>query len=306
MKKIIILVGICCGFYPEGKACEICGCGVGTSYIGILPEFNKNIFGFRYRYNSMLTHVGAGGTTTYLTTAEYYRTIEAWAGINISRNFRLMASVPYSFDERVNQGITSTKNGLGDISVSAFYQLIHSRKTVSDKLLIQSLWIGGTIKFPTGNYNPQSKLINVETANLFQLGTGSTDFMLMGMYDLRFQDIGININSSYRINTTNKYQYQYGNKFSLSAQLYYKFKAGKGITIAPNAGVLYESGEKDLDHSITVDISGGKVLMGSLGLELVYRKIAIGGNWQTPLSQNLANGIIKANNRMMLHLSYVL
>ncbi len=305
MKKLMIFLILFTGVSGVVRACEICGCGIGNSYIGILPEFNKNIFGFRYRYNSMLTHIGAGGTTTYLTTAESYRTLEAWAGINISRNFRLMASVPYSFDERSNQGLTQTKNGLGDITISAFYQVVHSRKSLSDRLLVQSLWIGGGIKLPTGEYNPLSKITTVESANLFQLGTGSTDFMLTGMYDVRLQDLGLNLTGSYRINTVNAYAYQYGNKFSFSAQAYYKFRLEKNLTISPNAGILKEIGQKDTDHSVSVDISGGDLLMGSAGVEVAFRKLALGGNWQTPINQNLANGIIKANNRMMVHLAFV-
>jgi hypothetical protein len=300
---IVVWVTVSAG---RARACEICGCGIGNSYIGILPEFNKNIFGFRYRYNSMLTHIGVGGTTTYLTTAENYRTLEAWGGLNLSRSFRLMATVPYSFEERMNQGITSTKNGLGDISVSGFYQLIQSGKTITGLRTVQSLWIGVGVKLPTGNYNAENKNATVETANLFQLGTGSTDFFLTGMYDLRVQDAGLNITGSYRINTVNRYHYQYGNKFSISGQLYYKIRLAKGLTVSPNAGLLLEMGRKDSDHGLAVEISGGNLLLGSLGAELVYNKIAVGGNWQTPLTQNLANGIIKANNRMMLHLSFIL
>jgi hypothetical protein len=306
MRKLILFFSIASMTTAGAKACEICGCGIGNSYIGILPEFNKNIFGFRYRYNSMLTHIGVGGATTYLTTAESYRTLEAFGGVNITRDFRLMASVPYSFDERTNQGVTQTKNGIGDISISAFYQLVNSRKSISGKMLVQSLWAGGGIKLPTGDYNPLSKVTSVESANLFQLGTGSTDFFLTGMYDIRLQDLGFNLTSSYRINTVNAYQYEYGNKFSLSAQLYYKFKITHQFSISPNAGVLFEAGQKDTDHEITVDISGGNLLMGSVGAELVFRKFAVGGNWQAPLSQNLANGIIRANDRYMIHLSIVI
>ncbi len=306
MKKLLFIISLLLVMAGEAGACEICGCGVGNSYIGILPEFNKNIFGFRYRYNSMLTHIGAGGSTTYLTTAENYRTLEAWGGLNLSRSFRLMATVPYSFEERFNQGISSTKNGVGDVSVSAFYQMIQSANTLSGLRIVQSLWIGGGIKLPTGNYNPQAKNTTVESANLFQLGTGSTDFFLTGMYDLRVQDAGLNITGSYRINTVNNDHYQYGNKFSVSGQFYYKIRIAQTVTVAPNAGLLLETGRKDSDHGLAVEISGGNLLMGSLGAELSYKKIAVGGNWQTALTQNLANGIIKTNNRMMLHLSFLL
>ena len=68
MKRNIFIVAFVVMTPIYSLACDICGCGVGNSYIGILPDFNKRIFGLRYRYNSIFTHVGTGGETTYLTT----------------------------------------------------------------------------------------------------------------------------------------------------------------------------------------------------------------------------------------------
>ncbi len=293
-------------FFQCATACDICGCGVGNSYIGILPDFSKQIIGIRYRFNSLISHLGKDGASTYLTTDEMYKTIELWGGWNISDNVRLMASIPYSLNEQINQGLSRSKDGIGDASVSAFYQLINSRKTFGTNLFIQSLWLGGGIKLPTGKYNPKDKSVIAENANLFQLGTGSTDFSLNAMYDLRVQDIGINLTANYKMNTTNQYAYRYGNKFSTNVQLYYKIRLKKIITIAPNAGLLFETAAKDTDHNLTVDISGGNLSLATLGLETGFRNISIGGNWQTPLAQNLAEGIIKANNRFMVHLAFVL
>ena len=76
--------------------------------------------------------------------------------------------------------------------------------------------------------------------------------------------------------------------------------------IAPNAGVQYEKGKTDVDNDVLVTVSGGNLLMGTAGLETAYKKIAIGANFQTPFSQNLANGIVKANNRVMVHVSLAL
>jgi len=307
MKKIFLFILLAALFFTESKACDICGCGVGNSYIGILPDFGKRIFGLRYRYNTLLTHIGVGGATTYLTTKETYMVAELWGGWNIGKRFRVMAAVPYNFDKRLNQGTTNTKNGLGDISVSGFYELIKSRKTVlSDKLLVQSLWIGGGIKLPTGKYNPIDKSSGTESANLFQLGTGSIDFSVNAMYDIRLQDAGLNLSASYKMNGTNKHEYSYGNKLNASAQAYYKFRIKNKVTIAPNAGVLYETAKKDIDNKFSVDISGGNVLLGTAGIEISFKKISMGGNWQTPFSQKLANGIVKANDRAMVHISFLL
>jgi hypothetical protein len=275
--------------------------------MGILPEFRKNIFGVRYRYNSMQTHLGVGGSLTYLTALESYKTVEAWGGWNFGNNFRVMASVPYSYDERTNQGITNSKNGLADITVNGYYQLINKRSALpKNKMLVQSLWLGGGIKLATGKYDPADKSSGSENTNLFQLGTGSTDFSLNTMYDLRVQDAGINLAASYKMNTSNKYDYRYGNKWNSTAQLYYKFKSKNKISVAPNAGVQYEYSGKDIDHRLSVDISGGYVVSGTAGLEAGYGKVAIGANFQHPFSQHLANDIVRARNRAMLHVSFTL
>ncbi len=287
-------------------ACDICGCGVGNNYIGILPDFHKHVFGLRYRYSSLLTHVGVDGTTTYLTTKENYNTVEAWGGWNISKNIRIMASVPYSFNERTNQGIEQSKNGIGDANVSGYYQLLNKRHTISDKVLVQSLWLGGGVKLATGKYNPLDKASTTESANLFQLGTGSTDFMASAMYDIRLQDVGINITSTYKMNTANKYDYRYGNKLNANSQLYYKFRIKHKLLIAPNAGLQYETASTDKDNGFNVTVSGGNLLLGTAGVETSFGKLAIGANFQTPVSQQLANGIVKANDRMMLHISIAL
>lgn len=290
------------------KACDICGCGVGNNYIGILPEFQKKIIGIRYRYNSMLTHLGAGGSTTHLTTREHYHITEVWGGWNITRKIRIMASVPYSFNQKTNQGNTDRKNGIGDMSISGFYQLLNKRNTVSrnPRLLVQSFWVGGGIKLATGKYNTADKSSTGQTANLFQLGTGSYDFNIGAMYDIRLQDAGINVNTNYKINTANKYNYQYGDKFSLNAQAYYKFRTKKNMMLAPNAGVQYETAQKDRDDIIRVLASGGSVLLGNIGFETAFTKFAVGANYQIPLQQDLAHKMVKAGNRLMVHISMAL
>lgn len=305
MKKISTILIVLFSL-TRANACDICGCGVGNSYIGILPDFHSHIFGVRYRYNSMLAHVGIGGQYTYLTTKENYKTIEAWGGWNLGSKFRIMASVPYSFNERINQGVSNTKSGLGDVTLSGYYNLLNKQQTVRNNLLIQSLWVGAGLKLATGKYNPQDKIAPENNANLFQLGTGSTDFSLGIMYDLRLQDAGINLSSNYKVNTVNRHGYQYGNKFSLNSQAYYKLRIKDKVTVAPNAGVQFERSHRDVDKGFSVAASGGNLLLGTVGVETTFSNFAIGANAQAPVFQNLANGIVKANNRVMIHLAVAL
>ena len=303
MKKIKLIIAL--SIIPVSTfACDICGCGVGSSYLGLLPEFSRHAFGLRYRYNSLLSHIGAGGTTTYLTSKEYYRTLELWTGWNIGRRFRIMASVPYAFNKRSGQTARGTKNGPGDITFTGYYQLFDSRRRHPlSKGLVQNVWIGGGIKLPTGKYNTADKTNMATNTNLFQLGTGSVDYLLVTTYDGRYKQTGLNFSTSYKINAINKHEYSYGNKFSASIQVYQQFNLPGKLKLAPNAGVTYENSAKDIDNKIIVDMSGGNLLMGTLGAELSWKKINVGANWQTAFSQNLAMGMAKAKNRGMVHMA---
>lgn len=305
IKKTALLLLLTITAFTSINACDICGCGIGNSYIGILPNFKKTIVGIRYRHNAMTTHVGVGGSVSYLTTYEKYNVAEVWSGWSVSNNFRVMLSVPYNFSEKTNQGTTHNKNGLGDINATGLYQVLGKKATATDQAIVQSLWMGAGVKLATGKYNPSDKSGN-NNANLFQLGTGSTDFTLNAMYDLRKMNAGINISAAYKINTANKYDYSYGNKINISSQVYYAFAIGNKLVVSPNTGVQFEAAAMDKDNGTEVSVSGGNILQGTAGLEISFGKISMGANLQTPLSQNLAKGIVHAGNRNMIHVSIAL
>lgn len=303
MKKTII-TAILIVLVFTGKACDICGCGVGSYYIGILPEFSKKIIGMRYRHNFLRTHIGVGGATTYLTTRENYSLAELWGAWNIGKKFRVMMNLPYNFNEKSTHTTSSSKNGIGDVSLSAYYRLINKTGSLGNKRLVQSLFVGAGIKLPTGKYNPVDKQGTNQNTNQFQLGTGSVDYSTSLVYDIRVQDVGLNLNANYKFNGTNKYHYCYGNKLSINTQLYYKWRIKNKFTVSPNIGVLYENAAKDNDTGFKVDVSGGAILCGGAGIEMGYKRIGAGANFQTPISQDLANGFVKAGNRFMVHIAY--
>jgi hypothetical protein len=302
MKKMIIGLLLLTVSAQCLKACDICGCGVGSYYIGILPDFKKRFLGLRYQYKTLRTHIGPGGAISYLTTAETYQTAELWGGWNIGRRFRVLGFVPLNFNERDNQGAVKSKTGPGDIALIGYYQLLDKQSAAGSRLLVQSLWVGAGVKLPTGRYEPEEKRQNENTPNNFQLGTGSTDFTLNAMYDIRLQDVGLNANISYKVNTDNRYAYRYGNKFTANLLAYYKIRIAQQLTLAPNAGALFETAKKDIvDGKFTADVSGGYSLLATAGVEATWKSLSIGGNFQPPVSQELAAGRVKAGNRVMVH-----
>lgn len=287
-------------------ACDICGGNISSSYMGILPEFSKRYIGLRYQQNSLLHHLGANGASTYLTTKESYYTAEVWAATNIGNKFRLAVFAPVNVIQRSNQQEKSSHHGMGDITTIGYYRLLNRQQTIGhNNQLRQSLWLGAGIKLPTGEYNPEDKNIQQALQNTFQLGTGSTDFSLHTTYDISFRNAGTNVNAGYKINTANPYNYKYGNKFSLNILAYYKLNLGNTISVAPNTGVLFEqSGKDERSKDLQVWETGGHSTVATVGLELTFGKINAGGNFQTPLAQNLGEGKIKTNNRCMIHIGF--
>ncbi|WP_270089726.1 transporter [Sphingobacterium sp. SYP-B4668] len=312
-KKIILSILSVVALFanmPVSVACDVCGCGVGSYYLGILPDFNKRFAGLRYQQNRIQTHLGPNGIRTPNSTNETYRTMELWGAWSFGERWRAMAIIPYSFNERTignNSLETGKKNGLGDIVVMGHYKLLDDvRTTGTNKLLMQSLWVGAGIKTPTGEYDTsEQSSAEMGAPNNFQLGTASTDFMINAAYDIRLMDAGLNVNATYKINTENKHDYRYANKLTINALAYYKFNIKNKVRISPNAGVLYETQPKDvLYNRFDVTQSGGHSTMGIAGVEINVGAISIGGNFQTPINQNLADGRIKAENRFMTHVSF--
>lgn len=303
-KRIILCILICLIGFSKTKACDICGCGVGSYYLGILPEFNKRFVGLRYQHKMLETHLGPNGERTPITADETYQSAEIWGGWNLGKKWRILAFLPYNFNERIAQTGNGSKNGIGDIAVMGYYGLLDHKTSVGQKFLVQSLWVGAGVKAPTGKYEPSERLNVSESPNNFQLGTASTDFTLNATYDLRLQDLGMNLNVNYKLNTTNKYEYRYGNKFTTNALFYYKFRVANLITFAPNVGALYETAVRDVEgNKYEVSTSGGYSLSAVGGAELTYNRFSLGANYQQVRIQNLAGGRAYAGNRLMIHTS---
>jgi hypothetical protein len=293
-------------FYAElyriqKEKCDVCGCGVGNYYFGIMPQFHRSFAGIRYRNKSFDSHlnISQSGNNQLFATQEKYQTLELWARMYAGSKIQLLAFIPYQFNQQTGNNFTKNLRGLGDMALIANYNLLNQTTDTVPRLFRHSVWLGGGVKLPTGQANFTEDNTQVANAN-FQLGTGSLDFMLNLIYTLRYDQWGLNTDFTYKINTANQNQYHFGNRGNGTISLFYIQKLGS-LALMPNVGSYLEFSARDKDKADWLAQTGGYVWFSSLGLEAYYKNFSVGFNWQNPINQQLAYGHIKAHQRTMLH-----
>ena len=300
MKKITIATIVALCFIFSANACEICGCGVGNYYIGMLPQFNNKFIGIRYHTQQFKTRLTDDPNQF---SNDYYKTMEVWAGANFGKRWQVLAIIPYNFIHQVSDDGTVNKQGLGDIAVIANYKIFDKTSaTANKKLVTQQLWFGIGLKLPTGKFDIDQTASEVAALANTQTGTASTDFMVNAMYNVRINKVGINTSTSYKMNTSNRDKYSFGNKFSSSTFAYYAINKAK-LGITPNVGVLYENTGVNTLQSLKVAQTGGYLTAASAGVEVNFNRITIGCNGQLPLAQRYAGGQTETKFRAMAHIT---
>lgn len=285
-------------------ACDVCGCSLGGSYFGILPQFNKNFVGLRWsqaRFHAYMNH-----QSDYLkpeTSNDTYQKLELWGRYYVNKRIQLFAFIPYSFNSMKGTEQVVSSHGLGDITLIGNYLLLNTGEDKTKKF--KHTWMAGAgVKLPTGDSNLEDKGVLVNPN--FQLGTGSLDFLLSTVYTLRYQKAGLSVESGYKINTRNRNDYVFGNQFHASSQIFYWQNAGL-FAFLPNAGVYFEQAAKHRDGTILQANTGGSSVQLMAGLETYVEGFTVGFTYKHPVNQhynsdNIAD--ITAKDSWLLSLTY--
>ena len=303
MKFFLIVSILFISALQRSTACEICGCSVGNYYIGLLPQFKTHFIGFRYHYNKFNTRL-VSDPSQY--SKDFYQTVEIWGGWNIGKRIQVLTFVPFNFNHQVSDEGTTNLHGIGDAMILANYKLFDiNSKTNNGKNVNQQLWIGGGLKLPTGKFEIEANDPDVASMANMQLGSGTTDILVNGMYNIRTGNIGITTQTNYKISGTNKDGFRFGNKFSASSFVSYGFNS-KATMISPNFGLLYQNTCESKLQNSKVDLTGGSLLQSALGVEFGFNKVSIGANVQLPIAQNFAEDQTQQKVKGMMHINFVL
>lgn len=278
-------------------ACDVCGCGAGNYYFGMMPQFHKNFVGIRYRQFSYRSHLGQHAIHA---TQETFHVSELWGRYYPHSRVQLLGFLPWAYHEQHTYQGTKTLQGIADAMILANYQLIQIEKENHK----HSLWAGMGVKMPTGkSHYDTNDATHVANPN-FQLGTGSWDLLFNTFYQFRRQKWGINADAAFKMNTANSQEYRFGNRVSGNLAFFHVQKV-KNVGLMPHLGIYAEHSFMDTQKGILLENTGGNLLAQTLGVEFFYKNINIGANAHVPLAQDLASGSVKANNRGLLHITWV-
>lgn len=304
MKKIYILLSLILLYSLPTHACDVCGCSLGGNYFGILPQFNKNFIGLRWsqaKFYAYMNHQSEYLSPEY--SNDTYNKVELWGRFYVTKKFQIFAFIPYAYNDMNGSHQNITNRGLSDITVLANYLLLNTGESETSKWK-HTLVAGGGLKLPTGSsdlaYN--GSIVNRN----FQLGTGSVDFLANAMYTLRYQKAGFNAETGYKLNTSNKDDYHFGNQFHASGQFFY-WQNVKSFSFLSNAGIYYEQSDKHKDGEALQSNTGGYALLATAGLETYIKKFSIGINYKHPIKQNFnsdAIADIEAKDRWSMSVTY--
>lgn len=280
-------------------ACNTCGCGVANYHYGILPQFQKNFIGLRYRYRSYTSELDASHLAPY--SYETFQSTELWARFYPANRLQAFVFVPYNFNERKEGEKYTYLNGLGDIVVSANYNVINTYDSAASGFS-HNLLLGAGVKLPTGEFR---KIENGLTVNQnFQLGTGSVDLLFNLIYTVRYKNFGVNAEFTYNHNTTNRDNYRFGNTTRSGLNAFFVLNTG-AVTLMPNAGISLETFEDNRQFGQPFPDSGGHALLYNGGAEAYYKNVAIGVAYTHPGKQELFNGQVTSNERFAMHVTYM-
>jgi hypothetical protein len=173
-------------------------------------------------------------------------------------------------------------DGIGDPNMLVLYNLINTTGDMT-RSWQHTLQVGGGLKFPLGDYRAYDgeEILNRN----FQPGTGSLDFLFTTNYVLRYNLWGVGIESAYKLNGKNKYDYRFGNQFNAGMNFFYWLGFGNS-GLMPMAGLYYERSAVHKEDHYKLDNTGGHILMSNLGLQASVRQLTFNFSYQVPLYQH--------------------
>ena len=279
MRAILIALMLLASFANVNS--QACCCSSGSSNYTILPNLDSHLVGIRYSYASydaiaypVMNMVMSGEQMSMMgpgqAAVERMNTLEVFGRFKLPRRFQLSVFLPVHILSESYSGSFTRSAGLGDASILLQYAVIDPAKCTGKKVKHQ-LKLGFGVKAPTGQFKMDAQ--GMSSPDL-ELGTGSVDFLMSGIYTLRYKKFGFNALASYKKDLVNKQQLRFGDKFRTGINPFYVLPEIKKVTITPNAGINFDHVFSNVYEKQLLTYTGGNYISASAGVEVFYKHFA--------------------------------
>ncbi|SHK82587.1 Putative MetA-pathway of phenol degradation [Reichenbachiella agariperforans] len=280
MRKLSIILFLSL-FASSVWACDICGCQLGGYSFGILSQNPTHFIGIRYNQSHFEAHIDNQSIPDEYSD-DTYRTMELMGRYVISKRWQLSAIVPYSINSMDGNSQKTEVNGIGDPILMGYFNVLNT-SSENFRDLNHSLLVGAGLKFPVGTYDAAENDVLINRN--FQLGSGSLDYILSGIYTVKYKSFGLNLEGSYKMNTENDLHYRFGNQLGVSAKAYYAL-IQPSYSLLPYVGMTYEQSEIHTDEGFKQVNTGGNALLGTLGMQAFVSRIMLMASYSIPIKQD--------------------
>jgi hypothetical protein len=281
------------------NACDICGSASSSFSMGLLPSSKHHFIGLRSsikNFESREIHA----LSSRFDSEQHFSSTEIFGRYRISPKFQVLATIPYIYNVKKDSISTLTIDGLGDPVLLFNYVFVDNTDSLTKKFK-QSGTFGLGVKFPLGVFYK----LGFTEINMLP-GTGSFDFISNLNYSIQYRSYGFQNETSFTLKTENKYLYQFGNAFSTSNMLFYRWLVNDNLKIVPQIGVNYNFNWEDIKNGKKSEdtFNGGAIFNSQVNLFVIYKNFGFNLNVFLPVNQQLNEGYVKQKNSFRLALNY--
>jgi hypothetical protein len=308
-RRLLLAALFILGLQEALVACDMCGC-----FMGVLPSDRRSFVGFHYRFRSFSGNSVEGnrlfpdgalktmhdldGTTVANDGYEIYRAVELRARYYLHQRLELNLVAPYLMNKDVTPTTKLAVSGIGDMTLMAGWQLLDDYEKGEFR---HRLLLGAGIKLPSGN--PNNTLEGFRYPLLIQSGTGSTDGLLYGTYQLGFRKWRLSLTPVYKINGTNRFEERIDNSKTLFGNIYYKIEPNDNLAILPAALVYYENTKGLYANDVFVGGTRMNTLMTGIGTDVFWKNFGFNIGVHVPVYEQENNSGLESRLRFMAGLT---
>lgn len=271
------------------QACDVCGCGSMGFGMGDWINQGRSMLKTSYSLRSF-----EGPLST-----DYYHQAQLTGIWALRNNWQLKLSIPYLYARReaLESDIEESLNSIGDISLSV-QKLLWSKMDSSDS---HSLYASIGIQAPSGPF--VDRPIESVIAPNFQSGSASWDLQFGLQYEYSWKTYMLIYQLAHVQNTTNRYDYRFGDQWLNSLKLARQLSLGKKLQSLLYLSIDHEYFARDVNKRGYYQYgTGGQAFFAGLGYQIIQEDWSIGLQYQIrPLP---AIGEYQAKDQVNFNFSY--